>query len=97
VDAFQVFKKEEYPGEAHPRRATPGHRIVRVVKNMILAADVGGTKTNVAHFREDADQLGRPLNNTPSTTGPETKDVASPEANFDWASLTMQKRGGWRR
>ncbi len=29
---------------------------------MILAADVGGTKTNVALFREDADQLGTPLN-----------------------------------
>ena len=29
---------------------------------MILAGDVGGTKTNVALFHEDADQLGTPLN-----------------------------------
>jgi glucokinase len=32
------------------------------VKNMILAGDVGGTKTNIALFHEGADQLGRPLN-----------------------------------
>lgn len=29
---------------------------------MILAGDIGGTKTNIALFQEEADQLGKPIN-----------------------------------